>query len=81
MSMDRRTLLKGLAVAGAGAVAPVEASEKYAEAPADAVSVTVAGGVGSAERILGDEEAKIDDAGVLRIDALGAHQVAAYRLE
>jgi glycosidase len=53
----------------------------FAEAPADAVSVTVAGGVGSAERILGDEEAKIDDAGVLRIDALGAHQVAAYRLE
>ena len=39
MSMDRRTLLKGLAVAGAGAVAPVEASEKYAEAPEDAVGM------------------------------------------
>mgnify|MGYP000511849541 CR=1 FL=1 len=39
MSMDRRTLLKGLAVAGAGAVAPVEASEQYAEAPADAVGM------------------------------------------
>jgi len=39
MSMDRRTLLKGLAIAGAGAVAPAEASEKYAEAPGDAVGM------------------------------------------
>lgn len=39
MSMDRRTLLKGLAVAGAGAVAPVEASEKYTEVPPDAVGM------------------------------------------
>jgi Fe-S-cluster-containing dehydrogenase component len=39
MSMDRRTLLKGLAVAGAGAVAPVEASEQFAEAPDDAVGM------------------------------------------
>ena len=39
MSMDRRTLLKGLAVAGAGAVAPVEASENYSKAPDDAVGM------------------------------------------
>jgi len=39
MSMDRRTLLKGLAIAGAGAVTPLEASEKYTAPPDDAVGL------------------------------------------
>jgi len=53
----------------------------FAEAPAEGVSVAVAGGARGVKRLLGDADATIDEAGVLRLDALGAQQVAVYRLD
>jgi glycosidase len=53
----------------------------FSTGAAEALEIEVGDRASGAERLLGEAEAVVDDAGVLRVGTLGAHQVAAYRLD
>ena len=53
----------------------------FSTGAAEALEIEVGDRASGAERLLGEAEAVVGDAGVLRVGTLGAHQVAAYRLD